>query len=84
MKTVKSVVIAVSLCAAFSFSAFGATSQEQAGQQGQTMRLAYYGGNCWWHHGVKYCRYYHRPNYYQRHYKRCWKGYYGRMHCRYY
>ena len=81
MKTVKSLVVVVSLCAAFSFSAFGATSQEQAGQQGQTVRLAYV--NCWWHNGVRYCKQYQRDNYY-RQYKKCWTGYYGRVHCKYY
>lgn len=87
MKTAKSLVVAASLCAVFSVSAFGATSQEQGAatqQQGQTMRLAYYyGGHCWWRHGVRYCNNYpyryHR--YHHRCYKTCWTGYYGRVHC---
>lgn len=78
MKTVKSLVVAVSLCAAFSFSAFGATSQEQAGQQGQTVRLAYYG-----HHYYYHRNYYHRDAY-RYHYKKCWHDRYNRVYCRWY
>ena len=92
MKIVKSVAVAVSLCAAFSFSAFGATSQEQVGQQAQTVHLAYNGNyrnygnygnykNCWWRNGVRYCNH---PKYQRTYYKKCWTGYYGRVHCKYY